>query len=499
MEQVEMSDTMLDSGDPRHAVRLCRRSVFFIAIPVLVIGVPWTFAFQNPMQVRKSQHFHYARLAENSVSPESQPKLQLKPRLEPQPKPPLDEVCSSLGCDKPFVGVNLGGWLVLEGWIWSEKMASKGLADEWSLINHTGGPESHQAISLMHEHWDTFLNSSHLDQLRAFGITHVRIPVGYWLVDYDPADGYVDGGYHFLYRGLKWLKERGMRAVIDMHALPGAQSPSKDWSGKQETHAGFFINRSHNERGRQAMLRLARLISFFGKDEQTSGVICGMELMNEPFFGFWDTPRGIRETYEDMIPEIRRILPADKYMLVLSFQEFPRLHWSVNWLSQMRLHYSEDFRNVIYDVHVYHGYRDDSRRGIHWSGAKDSCKTCCRDPKLLHPLVQKTLPMVIGEYSLNTGHFVDGDFRKKFWQNQLSLWTNTPGMVGSFFWNFRILPAPHDYYSEMSLIDLMDSNGGPLPAPNTSELGKLCVEHDLSKCPHFDLDTVTPISDCKWK
>eukprot|EP00930_Biecheleria_cincta_P015027 TRINITY_DN12674_c0_g2_i1.p1 TRINITY_DN12674_c0_g2~~TRINITY_DN12674_c0_g2_i1.p1 ORF type:complete len:569 (-),score=70.23 TRINITY_DN12674_c0_g2_i1:396-1895(-) len=499
MEQFEMLDATLDSEHPRHVLRLCRRSVSLVAILALVFGVAWALAPQNPMQLHKSQQLDYERMdAERSVSPNMQPKLQHEPRPKLRPEPPLDSVCSSIGCDKPFVGVNLGGWLLLEGWMWSEEMESKGLADEWSLIKHHGGPRSHRAISLMHEHWDTFLTSKHLDQLQDFGITHVRIPVGYWLVDYDSADGYVDGGKYFLHRGLKWLKERGMRAVIDMHALPGAQAATAVWSGREERNASFFIKRKHNERGRHAMLRLARLIHSFEEDEQVSGVVFGMELMNEPDFAFWDTPRGIRETYEDMIPEIRRILPADTYMLLLNFQEFPRMVWSVDWLSQIRRH-SKDFRNVVYDVHMYHGYGDDGRRGIHWSVHKDSCKTCCRDPKLLHPLSHKNVPMVIGEYSLNTDNFVDDDFRKQFWHNQLSLWTNTPGMVGSFFWNFRILPAPHDYYSEMSLIDLMDSNGGPLPAPHTLELAKLCGQHDLTRCPHFDLENVTPISDCNWK
>jgi len=388
---------------------------------------------------------------------------------------------------------------VLEGWIWSEEMESKDLPGEWSLIHKHGGPQSTKATSLLTKHWDTFLTEKHLDQLRDFGISHVRIPVGYWLVDYNSADGYVDGGKRFLDRGLGWLKERGMRAMLDMHALPGAQTPSADWSGREQKKALFFTDRKNNERGRRAMLGLARLIRSYEEDSRTSGVICGMELMNEPDFTYWDVPRGIRETYEDMIPEIRRILPADKYMLFLNFQEFPRKVASADWLSRMRLRNSNDFTNVIYDVHVYHSYGDDNRPGTHWDKSKDSCKTCCRDPKLLEPLVQSDLPMVIGEYGLNTGFFGSGEFREKFWRDQLSLWTNTPGMVGSFLWNFRILPASHNWYSEMSLLDLMSSNGGPLPAPRYLELAGVCMVHDLTKCPHFYIDTVTPITDCNWK
>lgn len=378
-------------------------------------------------------------------------------------------------------------------------MESKDLPDEWSLIHKHGGPRSHKAVSLMRHHRDTFLTSRHLDQLNDFGITHVRIPVGYWLVDYDPNDGYVDGGKYFLQRCLKWLKERGMRAILDMHALPGAQTRSADWSGREKAEAWFFIHEKHNKRGREAMLRLARLIRSYEEDSQTSGVIFGMELMNEPDFSYWGTSLGIRDTYEEMIPRIRRILPADEYMLFLNFQEFPRKVTSTDWLSQMRRYNSADYLNVVYDVHVYHSYGDDNRRGRHWDATKDSCKTCCRDPTLLEPLVKSGIPIVIGEYGLNTGFFGDEKFRASFWQDQLSLWTNTPSMVGSFFWNFRILPAQHGYYSEMSFFDLMSSNGGPLQAPRKLQLAELCMLHDLAKCPHFDIDAVTPITDCHWK
>ena len=35
--------------------------------------------------------------------------------------------------------------------------------------------------------------------------------------------------------------------------------------------------------------------------------------------------------------------------------------------------------------------------------SQDACKTCCRDPVLLAPLVARGLPMAVAEFSLNTG------------------------------------------------------------------------------------------------
>ena len=38
-------------------------------------------------------------------------------------------------------------------------------------------------------------------------------------------DGFVDGGLPYLTRAITWLQELSMKAVLDLHALPGAQTP----------------------------------------------------------------------------------------------------------------------------------------------------------------------------------------------------------------------------------------------------------------------------------
>ena len=38
-----------------------------------------------------------------------------------------------------------------------------------------------------HRHWDEFYQQSDIDALAAAGISHVRIPYGYWMVDVRPG------------------------------------------------------------------------------------------------------------------------------------------------------------------------------------------------------------------------------------------------------------------------------------------------------------------------
>merc|ERR1719282_2068242 len=405
--------------------------------------------------------------------------------------------CSSLGCDVPFIGVNLGGWLLLEDWIWSTEMRLKKITDEWTLIQNKGGPQNPSAISLMHEHWDNFVSEKDLDHLQNFGVTHVRIPLGWWIVDYDAADGFVNGGERYLFRVLLWLKKRNMQALLDLHAVPGGQVEGSSFTGKRFKTPGFFTSTANFVRGKRAMHKLAVLIAAYETDKRTAGVVMGMELLNEPSWAYWDSSPGIQEVYGTMIPEIRKILPAKRYLLFLSLQERQGKRRSSEWLVMMRKRDPKNFEGVVYDAHMYHSYGDDDMNGRIWRKQEDSCKTCCRDPALLDPIVKANVPISIGEYSLNTGFPGNNKFFKHYMGEQLSLFQNTPHVIGSFFWNHRIDVGPDGYFKEFSLLDLIGPKG-PIPSVHNMDLRQLCPHQDVSRCPRYDPKTVAWNEECFW-
>lgn len=377
--------------------------------------------------------------------------------------------------------------------MWPTEMENKGIKDEWSLVKALGGPDNMHAISLIQEHRSTFLTEANLDALVNFGVTRVRIPLGWWLVDYDLADGFVDGGKHFLTRALGWLKDRNIRALLDLHALPGAQASKQGYTGKIEQSAGFFLDESQYRRGKGAIRRLAELILEYESDYATSGVIFGMELVNEPDWSTWGQTPGQRTLYEEMIPELRTLLPADKYALYINPQEGAP-DTSALWLQNQIRDDPQNYANVVYDLHVYHAYGDDQAP---WTPQEDSCKTCCRDPVRMATLVQAKVPIAIGEYSLTTSFPGDKAFWASFMQNQLSLWYNTQGIEGSFFWNFRILPNPQKagWYTEFSLLDLY---GTALCSALDMEYHTLCPTEDLERCPAFSPQGFNFKSPCSW-
>lgn len=414
-------------------------------------------------------------------------------------------MCADGGCDRPFVGVNLGGWLVLE----EAMMPGEGAAeDEAGFIRRLGGPSDPRAAAALHRHWGGFVTEEDLDALRAFGVTHCRIPIGYWLLEEDPAsEGFLSGGERYLFRALAWMKRRGMRAVLDLHALPGGQAANRSSTGRRAAQAGFFRDQRRFSQGKDSMRKLAHLVVDFDNNVLTSGVVVGVELVNEPDWSYWSTSPGIQDLFTEMIPEIRQILRAQQTAILLSFAGPTMRSEGVEWLSSKRLAHPKEFAGVFYDAHISHAHGDDDAAGREWSPEKDSCKTCCRDPHLLAPLVHAGLPIVVGEYSVNSGtpHRGDPDFWRAYLQNQLSLWASTPGVRGSFFWNHRAVLGDHAMRVRkllgerasppVSLLEII--NSGRKSWRPTVDQG-LCPTEDMSRCPRIEPGNVLWIDDCAW-
>lgn len=411
-----------------------------------------------------------------------------------------EEACQSL----PFIGVNVGGWLVMEEDLLPlEDMHDQHIGDEWAFVDHLGGPTSAEAVKAMRHHWRTFITETDLDSLKTFGITHVRVPVGYWLVDYNESDGFVPRGELYLFRLVAWLRERGMKAVLVLQAAPGGQATNTSSTGRRTWESAFFLDKELYERGKVAMDKLAKLVVHYNKNQLTQDTVVGLGLLNEPDWQYWSRSPGIRELYETMVPKLRQRLAPDECALFLSLG--PMADEGIQWLQMMRDRSPVEYTGVFYDARISHAYGDDNHPGRTWDDDVDSCKTCCRDPKLLKPLVTAAIPTVVGQYSLETGFNGHPNFWGGYFRNQLSLWANTPGILGSFFWNHRSLQSENSTRGyALSLLDLIKS-GGPLQSESDRSkhmevvAAGLCPGEDLSKCPEATPGPTLWVDACAWQ
>ena len=169
-------------------------------------------------------------------------------------------------------GVNLGGHLVMENWMFmrSEPPFSdahiqldysqipKFNNNMWSAAlrekaaGNLRGQSSDLAFETLWCHMDKYYTDSMLDEFAEFGINSVRVPLGYWIFD-DPElfpgdewpvplttgsrpygvnpEGFATPGTLALSNIIAKLWNRNMKVMLDMHALPGCSSPYQSYAG----------------------------------------------------------------------------------------------------------------------------------------------------------------------------------------------------------------------------------------------------------------------------
>ena len=107
---------------------------------------------------------------------------------------------TGLDCqDGKIRGVNAGGWLLLEPWITPKLFEEVPFIQYFPMFSNLSkvnvGDNLDKIVDeytyaelvdpdfykeRLHTHWDTFVTKEDFEKVSSAGVTHVRIPVGYW-------------------------------------------------------------------------------------------------------------------------------------------------------------------------------------------------------------------------------------------------------------------------------------------------------------------------------
>ena len=138
----------------------------------------------------------------------------------------------------PRVGVNLGGWLICEAWMQETLFSSvPGAIDEFRLCQVL----EREAIA---RHRASWITAADLAQIKRLGLTAVRVPFGYWLLDppgppivrkpappytgarewLRTAHEYVGPAEHVISQCLDACAAAGLLVNLCLHGAPGGQS-----------------------------------------------------------------------------------------------------------------------------------------------------------------------------------------------------------------------------------------------------------------------------------
>jgi hypothetical protein len=219
-------------------------------------------------------------------------------------------------------GINLGNWLVPEGYMF-KFMRARAPAEISGVIEALIGPE--EASRFWTEFRNEYIAEDDIRFIKAAGFNTVRVPL-HWRLFVEPGENearFEGPGWSLLDRLVEWCRESGLRVILDLHAAPGGQTGVNHDDG-----FGFPLT-FYVPRYRRLTIELWRQLAAHYHDEPT---ILGYDLLNEPISPYSDeaylNPR-LEPLYRDIVAAIRSVDPNHLVLLAgaqwsTSFEVFGR-------------------------------------------------------------------------------------------------------------------------------------------------------------------------------
>ena len=231
------------------------------------------------------------------------------------------------GNQKPVTlkGVNLGGWLMMEGYIlhapnFPEQKFKKEFA---SIVGKSALKEFERKFR------DHFIQEWDIQNIATLGMNCVRVPFNCRLVESKPYH-FDPSGVAYLDRVIQWGKKYGVGIILDLHAAPGAQN--HDWHSDSYGAADLWKKKVLQK-------RTYGIWEFLADRYKDNPTVIGYDILNEAVLT--DT-KLLNAFYKELIKCIRRV---DRNHII--FVEGNR------WAQDLEV--LEDFNddNLALSVHYY--------------------------------------------------------------------------------------------------------------------------------------------------
>ena len=281
-------------------------------------------------------------------------------------------------------GVNLGGWLMMEGYF----MGGRNIAERTfrAEFEKALGEEALKDFTRAFRH--AFITEDDIAKIKGWGANCVRIPFNYRLIEYENRPYSLnEEGLSYLDRAVKWCEKHAIYCILDMHAAPGAQNPDwhSDCSGKPE----FFASDVNKD-------RYMRLWHFLASHYKDTSVIAGYDILNEPVVSLTDEGM-VKDLYVKATKEIRDA--GDSHIIFLEGNL---------WAQRLDFLGKPHDGNTAYSIHAYpptefvFNLEKDLRypgkvNGLLWD--KGKLALLAKPYRLFADIVK--VPLYLGEFGVN--------------------------------------------------------------------------------------------------
>jgi endoglucanase len=231
-------------------------------------------------------------------------------------------------------GINLGNWLVPEGYMFKfDSATSPRLIN--NVLSELIGPDATREF--WRKYRDNYITREDIRFIRNAGLNSIRVPFNWRLFAIDDDSTIWTGpGFEMLDRVVGWCKEEGLWVILDMHCAPGGQTGDNIDDGWG--YPFLFEDRVSQERTIQLWQKIAERYCH----EKT---IIGYDLLNEPIAHYFDQSKlnPLLEPLYKRITSAIRAVDRDHILFLGGAQ------WNTNFGA-----FGAPFdSNVVYTFHKY--------------------------------------------------------------------------------------------------------------------------------------------------
>jgi aryl-phospho-beta-D-glucosidase BglC (GH1 family) len=201
----------------------------------------------------------------------------------------------------PLKGINLGNWLLPEGYMFKFKSANSPRLIH-TLINQLVGED--EGKRFWKEYRDNYITVDDIRFIRQSGLNSVRVPFNYRLFVSEGEPQTLDGpGYELLDRVVGWCKQEGLFVIFDMHGAPGGQTGDNiddSWG-----YPFLFESRESQD----LTIKIWRKLAARYAKEPT---VIGYDLLNEPIAHYFEGDHlesKLEPLYRRIVAAIREVDP----------------------------------------------------------------------------------------------------------------------------------------------------------------------------------------------
>lgn len=207
-----------------------------------------------------------------------------------------------------ILGVNLGGWLVLEPFIVPNlfepyENTSSPILDEYGLSQKW--QSEGQLEQKMRQHYDTFITEYDFALIAGAGLNWVRLPLGYWAIETMANEPYLPKvSWEYFLKAIQWARKYGLRIELDLHAMPGSVN---NYNHGGKSGVLNFLNSAAGMQAAQRGLNYIRVITEYISQPEIANVVPIFGIINEPNTGLGIGVENLKRFYSEVYQEVRNI------------------------------------------------------------------------------------------------------------------------------------------------------------------------------------------------